>query len=60
MLKAMWDERLFVLRARDPVAPQTIRFWCKLRIEMGENTLTDPQIVDALACAELMERERQP
>ena len=55
--KARIDERLFVLLARDAAAPETIRFWCKLRICMGKNSDNDPQIIEALECAELMEKE---
>ena len=56
--KARPDERLFVLLARDPAAPDVIRFWARKRIWLGKNKITDPQIVEALECARLMEEER--
>lgn len=56
--KARVDERLFVLLARDPAAPSTIRHWVGIRINLGKNKLTDPQIVEALECADRMEVER--
>ena len=57
--KARDNELLFVLLARDPAAPDTIRHWAHRRISMGKNKYNDPQIVEALGCAELMERERK-
>lgn len=56
--KARDDERLFVLLSRDPAAPVAIRAWVKERIRIGKNTPGDAQIVEALDCAERMERER--
>ncbi len=56
--KARDDERLFVLLARDPAAPAAIRHWVDVRINLGKNKLTDPQIVEALDCARRMEAER--
>lgn len=55
--RARFDERLFVLLARDPAAPATIRFWVGERITSGKNKATDPQIVEALECADAMEKE---
>ena len=52
------DERLFVLLARDPAAPVAIRAWVAERIRLGKNTVTDPQIVEAIDCAAHMETER--
>lgn len=52
------DEMVFVLLARDVAAPQTIRDWCARRVAMGRNKLEDPQIVEALACADTMESQR--
>ncbi len=57
--KAFPDERLFVLLARDPAAPETIRYWVDLRLRLGKNKPKDPQIVEAWECANLMERERE-
>lgn len=56
--RAQDDEMVFVLLARDSCAPAAIRFWCGKRILDGKNRLTDPQIVEALACADRMEEER--
>jgi hypothetical protein len=57
--KARDDERIFVLLARDPAAPSAIRRWVDVRINLGKNKATDPQIVEALDCADRMERERE-
>lgn len=58
MGKARDDEMVFVLIGRDIAAPHAIREWCAERIKLGKNLPSDPQIVEALACAETMERER--
>ena len=57
--KARANERLFVLLARDPAAPDVIRYWVRKRIALGKNKMSDPQIVEALECAKKMEEERQ-
>lgn len=56
--KAADDEVLFVLRAKDPTAPDTIRSWAEKRVIMGLNKIDDAKIVDALACANSMETWR--
>lgn len=56
--KARDDERLFVLLARDPAAPVAIRAWVAERLRIGKNASSDSQIVEALDCADRMERER--
>ena len=56
--KARPNERLFVLLSRDATAPDVIRYWVRKRIWMGKNKAEDPQIVEALECARLMEEER--
>jgi hypothetical protein len=56
--KARTDERIFVLLARDVAAPVAIRAWVAERIRLGKNIEADPQIREALDCAERMERER--
>lgn len=56
--KAHDGERLFVLLARDPAAPIAIRAWVAERIRLGKNMLEDAQIVEALDCADRMDRER--
>lgn len=52
LTKAFEDERLFVLMARDPTAPQVIRIWAEL------NKLTQPaaKLREAEQCAQEMER----
>ena len=56
--KARDDERLFVLLARDPAAPTAIRAWVAERLRLGKNVAGDAQVVEALDCADRMERER--
>lgn len=58
MSRARDDEMTFVLLGRDAAAPATIRFWANERIRLGKNTASDPQIVEAFACAAAMEVER--
>ena len=57
--KARANERLFVLLARDPAAPDAIRYWVRKRVALGNNKIHDQQIVEALDCARNMEEERQ-
>lgn len=45
--KARDDELLFVLLARDPAAPATVRAWIDERIRRGLNEPSDPKIVSA-------------
>ena len=49
-------EWLFVLLGRDVAAPYAIREWVKKRIELGKNQIDDIQIVQALSCADEIER----
>jgi len=58
MSKAKDTEMTFVLIDRDVAAPAAIRYWVEKRIQLGKNKHDDPQILEALACAETMERER--
>lgn len=58
MSKARQDEMTFVLLGRDRAAPFAIQSWVEERVRLGKNTRTDAQIVEALACADIMERER--
>jgi hypothetical protein len=53
--KALNQEMIFVLLARDAAAPEAIRAWCQRRILLGLNTPDDPKIREALQCAETME-----
>jgi hypothetical protein len=56
--RAQNNEYVFVLRGHDVAAPYVIRAWCQMRIIMGKNKLEDHQIQEALAAANIMERER--
>lgn len=57
MSKAKDEEMTFVLLGRDVAAPIAIREWVKARLILGKNKQDDPQIVDALACADMMIKE---
>lgn len=50
------DELIFILRAKDLAAPDTIRTWVGLRLERGKNQPFDAQILEALDCAAEMDR----
>lgn len=56
--KAKDNEMLFVLRAHDITAPIVIRHWVDERIRLGKNKVGDPELVDALKCAAIMEDQR--
>lgn len=58
MAKAHDDEPTFVLLARDKVAPDVVREWCRLRCLHGKNQVKDAQIQEALELANLMEKEQ--
>lgn len=58
MSRAKDDEMTFVLLARDITAPTTIRFWVEQRVLSGKNKPDDAQIIEALACADEMFRQR--
>jgi hypothetical protein len=58
MAKAHDDEPTFVLLARDKCAPATIRVWVQLRIGSGKNGRNDAQIIEALALADMMDKEQ--
>jgi hypothetical protein len=55
--RARDEEMIFVLLGRDIAAPDTIRSWASTRIRLGKNAPTDPQIIEARACALVMESE---
>lgn len=57
--RARADELIFVLLGRDVAAPDAIRAWVYQRCRAGKNNLSDQQIVDALAVAHRMEKERR-
>lgn len=52
--KALFDEPIFVLRAKDPHAPQTVRLWVTMAIGHHE----DEKINEALTLADQMEKWR--
>jgi len=56
--KAGGYEIIFVLRAKDSCAPDTIRDWIRRRLASGKNIETDAQMIEANACADMMEHER--
>lgn len=51
------NEMVFVLLSRDAAAPVAIRAWVDERLRLGKNVIGDPQIVEALTCAQTMEDE---
>jgi hypothetical protein len=53
--RARDNEIIFVLLARDAAAPAAIRAWAGERMRLGKNRLSDPQILEALSCADAME-----
>lgn len=54
--KAAYDEPVFVLRAKDPLAPQTVLLWA----EMAAGGLHEPaKINEAIALANQMEAWRK-
>ena len=57
MAKAGDREMTFVLLSRDRCAPAVIRFWVSERCRLGLNCDDDEQIIEALRCADTMERE---
>lgn len=56
--RAKSNEMVFVLLGRDSAAPFAIRAWCEERILQGKNMAQDAQILEALAIADAMTRER--
>jgi hypothetical protein len=56
--RAKDNEMVFVLIGHDVCAAETIRDWCQRRILRGKNKIDDKQIQEALAAAEIMDRER--
>lgn len=47
------DEPMFVLRAQDMLAPEIVRAWANLLVELGRDP-TDPKVTNALDCADAM------
>lgn len=56
--RAKDNEMVFVLRGHDVAAPYTIRAWVQMRVTMRKNKADDPEIIEALEAANIMERER--
>jgi len=56
MSKAKDAEMTFVLLARDVCSPSTIRFWVSERVRLGRNLPGDPKLLEALRCADEMEK----
>ncbi len=57
--RALPGERIFVLLSRDPAAPSAIRQWVHDRIRLGKEKWEDPKLVEARACADAMDAERE-
>jgi hypothetical protein len=57
--KAFDDEPIFVLRAKDPVAIQTIYYWMHQRICTGSEKYNDPKMKEAEQLAQLMHQWRR-
>lgn len=60
MAKALDDEMVFVLLARDKAAPAAILHWCTERIALGLNLPTDQKIQDAMRSAQAMIQAQGP
>lgn len=56
--KALDDEMLFVLLARDAAAPVAIKAWVDERVRLGLNQPGDSKITEALECAADMKAQR--
>ncbi len=56
--KARDNEMLFVLLGRDAAAPAVVRAWILERIRLGKNQPGDPQLVEALEWARIVEGEQ--
>lgn len=54
--KAADDEPLFVLRAKDPLAANTVRAWCVIATDSGQHE--PAKIAEARALADSMEAWR--
>lgn len=50
--KAEPDEPMFVLLARDPLAPDLVDLWAKTRAQL--RSPGDPKVIEARGCAEAM------
>lgn len=57
MNKAASDEPLFILRAKDPLAAQTVRLWAAMAA--GHPTHDGEKVSSAMAVAECMAEWRQ-
>jgi hypothetical protein len=57
--RAGFEEYVFVILERDVTAPGTIRDWVLRRIKAGKNQASDPQIIEALAWADVVEARQQ-
>lgn len=54
--RAQPDEPIFVLLARDPIAPVLVRLWAQLRKLTTIKATTGPKIDEAMSCADKMEQ----
>lgn len=53
--RAADDEHLFVLRAHDVTAAETIRFWARERMRLSKNQPHDKQIAEAFDLADAID-----
>jgi len=56
--KAEPDEPMFILLARDAVAPKVVNFWCEEMIRLSPPSHSDAKIIEAHGCAETMRNWR--
>lgn len=54
LIKAADDEPIFVLRAQDALAGQTVRFWA-IRLREENGGIASPKVVEAFALAAQMD-----
>lgn len=56
--RALPNELMFVLLARDKAAPAAVRAWINERIRLGLNNISDEQIIKAIKLADDMVLQR--
>lgn len=57
--KALMNEMMFILLARDPAAPAAIDAWILERVKLGLNRMSDDKIKSAIKCKDIMLEERK-
>lgn len=56
--KALENEPVFVIRAKDPVCGLIVNLWCAIRINAGLNMRGDDKLTDAEHWIQMAERWR--